>query len=131
MNLVAERIESLKAGGLGAIATTIGFSLLSLIPIQPIALPWLGVQEAIALVTGFLFGVTYRYIVRQDDNSHLREGAVLAFGLVRGLAQAEDTLITQPLLAGAVVLESVAMMAIACVGLEVAMRRGWLKPFGD
>ena len=131
MNLVAERIESLKAGGLGAIATTIGFSLLALIPIQPIALPLLEVQEAIALVTGFLFGVTYRYIVRQDDNSHLREGAVLAFGLVRGLAQVESSLMAQPLLAGTVVLESVVMMAIACVGLEVAMRRGWLKPFGD
>jgi hypothetical protein len=131
MNLVAERIESLKAGSLGAIATTIAFSLMALIPIQPIAFPLIGVRVAIALVTGFLFGVTYRYIVRQDDNSHLREGAVLAFGLVRGLAQAEDTLITQPLLTGAVVLESVAMMAIACVGLEVAMRRGWLKPFGD
>ena len=131
MNLVAERIESLKAGGLGAIATTIAFSLTALIPLQPIAFPLIGAQAAIALVTGFLFGVTYRYIVRQDDNSHLREGAVLAFGLVRGLAQGEKSLITQPLMTGAVVLESVAMMAIACVGLEVAMRRGWLKPFGD
>ena len=42
MNLVAERIESLKAGGLGAIATTIGFSLLALIPIQPIRVAFAG-----------------------------------------------------------------------------------------
>ncbi|NJN88715.1 MAG: hypothetical protein HC881_23575, partial [Leptolyngbyaceae cyanobacterium SL_7_1] len=51
-----------------------------------IQLPML-LQGAIALATGFLFGVSYRYIVRQDENSHLKSGAILAFGIIRGLAQ--------------------------------------------
>jgi hypothetical protein len=41
---------------------------------------------AIAAMSGFLFAVTYRYIIRNDDNSHLKDGAVLAFGIVRCLA---------------------------------------------
>jgi hypothetical protein len=32
-----------------------------------------------------LFGVTYRYIIQEDSNPQLKAGAVLAFGLVRGL----------------------------------------------
>ncbi|MBD3882489.1 hypothetical protein IFO70_12030 [Phormidium tenue FACHB-886] len=130
MNLAAERIESVKAGSLGATATTIAFVCFALVPVQPIAVPLLLIRGAIALVTGFLFGVTYRYIVRQDNNSHLRQGAVLAFGLVRGLAQVEGATLAQPLPAGVAVVESVGMIAIAAFGIEMAMRRGWLKPFG-
>jgi hypothetical protein len=38
-----------------------------------------------AIISGFLFGVTYRYVVRNDDNPHLKDGTVAAFALVRGL----------------------------------------------
>jgi hypothetical protein len=39
--------------------------------------------------SGFLFGVTYRYIIRVDTNPHLKTGGILVFGLVRGLTQIE------------------------------------------
>lgn len=45
------------------------------------------VSALAAGITGFLFGVTYRYIARRDANPQLKSGVVLAFGLVRSLAQ--------------------------------------------
>jgi hypothetical protein len=148
---IAERIESLKAGLLGAAIATFTFSLMTLsdrillnfsvwhetrqVPV--FFSDWLVAPElisgAIAALAGFLFGVTYRYIVRQDDNPHLKSGAVLAFGLVRGLAQVDTVLAHQSdplplvILAG----ESILLFAIAQVGLEVALRQGWVKPFSS
>ena len=141
-----ERIESLKAGLLGAIACGITAILLSLLvgTIWPELypsnlqsslslgpLPWQTLGWAIATLTGFLFAVTYRYIIRQDPSSHLRSGAVLAFGLVRGLAQVE----TAWLLESEVVLilwmlgESLLLVAIARVVLDLAFNQGLLKTF--
>ena len=147
---IAERIESLKAGLLGAAIATLTFSLMTLsdrLLFQgpewaethqiPILNDWLVTPEfisgAIAALAGFLFGVTYRYIVRQDDNPHLKSGAVLAFGLVRGLAQVDTVLAHQsdPLLLVILTGESVLLFAIAQVGLEVAFRQGWVKPFSS
>ncbi len=101
MDIAAARLESIKAGLLGALAVglvemaLIGVSLLphaSAITF-PLALPhslWAYlVNLAVALCSGFFFGVTYRYIVRQDDNLHLGSGAVGAFALTRSLAQIE------------------------------------------
>ncbi|TVQ58749.1 MAG: hypothetical protein EA366_06120 [Spirulina sp. DLM2.Bin59] len=42
-----------------------------------------GLTLAIALGTGFLFGVAYRYTVRGDRNPHLWQGVVWAFSGVR------------------------------------------------
>lgn len=40
----------------------------------------------------FLFGPVWRYAVREDlENPHLRSGVVGAFGIVRGLSEAQDT----------------------------------------
>jgi uncharacterized membrane protein len=127
-----ERIESIKAGGVAAIAIAL-FLPLTLLNRYLLPLSWQldWVSSAIAIAAGFLFGITYRYIVRQDDNSHLRSGAVLAFGLVRGSAQIDIALKTQnsllPFVAMAV--ESLAMFAIARLALEMAMRQTWIKPF--
>ena len=93
---------------------------------------------AIAGASGFLFGVTYRYVIRRDRNPHLNSGAVLAFGLVRGLAQVDTTLggvldgTTSVLTLVVMVLESIVLFAVAGRMLDWAMARDWIKPFeGD
>lgn len=139
----AERIESLKAGLTGAIATIPVLLLMQFItPLlaAPIAETvnlsefWLGSAEwlkgAIVLLSGFLFGATYRYVIRQDANPHLRSGAVMAFGLVRGLAQLEVSLNhTAPLLLSIRVFESVLLFAVAALVLDWAFQQGWIKTF--
>ncbi|HEY9820085.1 MAG TPA: hypothetical protein V6D35_04805, partial [Candidatus Sericytochromatia bacterium] len=97
----AERIESLKAGILTALSFTLAYSIalvgnsLVLAQFEELAalqIPTpvnLLVKVAVAGLSGFLFGVTYRYVIRDDENPHLKSGAVLAFGLVRGLALLE------------------------------------------
>ncbi len=156
-----ERVESVKAGIVGAIAAGSAYGLLSLGqaglgrlwlqdagwggPELTTSLldPWVAprlveslVGEAIALASGALFGITYRYVVREDENSHLRSGVVLAFGLVRGMAVVQGRLggsslngaplVVEMLLLGG---ESVVMFAIAQGGLSWAMGKGWVLPF--
>ncbi|GAB4236756.1 MAG: hypothetical protein Kow00121_63990 [Elainellaceae cyanobacterium] len=147
----AERIESLKAGIAGAFATVSCFLLIVLsdrlmeaifsapaLSASALSAPTVFVlngtvliRGAIALFSGFLFGVTYRYIIRQDANPHLRGGAVMAFGLVRGLAQVEAELMPSVAVwkAGILVVESILMFAIASVLLDWSMQQGWLKRF--
>lgn len=90
------------------------------------------VRWTIAAIAGFLFGVTYRYIVRQDSNAHLRDGAVLAFGLVRGLAQVDLgltlglSLITLAIFSG----ESLLLFALVRLGLDRMLHSGLIQPFG-
>lgn len=136
-----ERVESLKAGALsGAIAAavTFGFGILhrgfagvlnqagTIFP--PITdLLHLGV----AILSGALFGITYRYVVRQNENPQLAAGAAGAFGLVRGLTQLEFGLGNQPLWALALLVgESILLFAIAQGALQTALRRRWIQPFG-
>ncbi len=143
-----ERIESIKAGLLGAISCVVTAILLSLLEatllpelhnfnggeapgslISP--LPWQSLGWAIACLTGFLFAVTYRYVIREDPSSHLRSGAVLAFGLVRGLAQVDAAWLLQGdwLLLIVLLGESLVLMAIARVVLDLGLDQGWLRPF--
>ncbi|MDX2215809.1 MAG: hypothetical protein SFY66_21275 [Oculatellaceae cyanobacterium bins.114] len=138
-----ERIESLKAGTVGAIATGLAAFVLALIvPLFQEKVSWgLTIQlstlleGAIALVTGFLFGVSYRYIVRQDDNSHLKSGAILAFGVIRGLAQIDlhvDAIALDQLIDwGSVVMQNIVLFAIAQQVLNLAIAQKWVKPFGN
>lgn len=83
-----ERLESGKAAALAAAGGLVG------------ALPFLlsaatpGLQGLLSLAASaaacMLFGVTYRYAVRQDStNLHLRGGAVAAFALVKALGAAD------------------------------------------
>ena len=141
-SLVTERIESVKAGVVGAGAFTVAelFFLLAHglavnffpeLGFQTIAidLTW-GIELVIGMVSGFLFGVTYRYIIRSDRNSHLNDGAVLAFGLVRGLALIEKNLNLSGLLSlGGLVLQSIVCFAIARSILDLAIARKYIKPF--
>jgi hypothetical protein len=142
-----ERIESLKAGGISSGTAAIAALLFGWAHRQ-IAFPGLAGSEVgfsypvmsllpivVAGFTGFLFGVTYRYVIRQDTNPHLKSGAVMAFGLTRSLAQIETAIepnflaMCLPLLIAG--LESIGMIAIAALILERAMRQGWIKPFGQ
>jgi lipoprotein signal peptidase len=127
-----ERIESLKAGGIAGIAFGITYGLSVLVN----RAFGLNAEEtliklAIALLSGFLFGVTYRYIIRTDSNSHLKEGAILAFGLVRGggLAEMTDPLLDNGVFLAIVLLEGIIGFAIARFCLDIALARQWLKPF--
>ena len=141
MPIVTERIESVKAGIVGAGAFTIAELVVLvtkslIIPVltsnpsgMTIDGTWL-VQLAIGTISGFLFGVTYRYIVRGDRNSHLNDGAVLAFGLVRGLALVEQNLSLSELLSVLfLIISSVICFAIARVVLDLAIARKLIKPF--
>ena len=127
-----ERIESLKAGGIAGTAFGITYGL-SVLANQALGLNSAEtlIKLAIALLSGFLFGVTYRYIIRTDSNSHLKEGAILAFGLVRGggLAEMTDPLLDNGVFLAIVLLEGIIGFAIARFCLDIALARQWLKPF--
>jgi hypothetical protein len=131
-----ERIESVKAGSLGGITAGIGYGTIGSLErfllggySQPLIS--LGLELAIAIAAGFLFGVTYRYIIRTDCNSHLNAGAVLAFGLVRGLAQVDvgGLELIQILANGVMVVESVVLFAIARAAIDYALSVRWIAPF--
>ena len=138
-SLVTERIESVKAGILASavfgfmngVAIVLNYSLgnmgIDLQIWQITSVTDLALRMAIAFSSGFLFGVTYRYIIRGDRNNHLQEGAILAFGLVRGFALIEGTAITPMwlLLIG----ESIISFAIASFSVNLAMKLKLLKPF--
>jgi hypothetical protein len=145
MELMAERLESLKAGVIGSISLGLAFLSTSFINILWISkyFPILSYEQIdlvnlqmllngiIAGFSGFLFGVTYRYIIRLDANLHLKTGGVWAFGLVRGLTQIEvgwninNSVLPFLILAG----ESILWFALAAFVLDTAILRKWLKPF--
>ena len=140
-SLVTERIESVKAGILGAVAFAVAEFVIVIAKtwiIDLVAKPetttfiyWeLSIQLAIGAVSGFLFGVTYRYIVRDDRNLHLNDGAVLAFGLVRGLALIEGNFVSSELLSLLFfIFQSVVCFAIARSILDLAIARKLIEPF--
>jgi ABC-type transport system involved in cytochrome c biogenesis permease subunit len=140
----AERVESLKAATLGAFCLMLAYSLIALgnhfvlanrfetLAALEISTLFNGlVKVGVAGLSGFLFGVTYRYAIREDNNPHLQDGVVLAFGLVRGLAPIE----AQPNLTEAFGLiavwgiESVVCFAIARFALDWAIEHHWIKRF--
>ncbi len=140
----AERLESLKAGLLAALGTGLTFVILYFIHgliAQPLAasLVQLGIQVAIALFSGFLFGVTYRYVIRTDQNLQLNTGAVFAFGVIRGLAIVEnqglnlqqwvDILMAIAQRCDRSIAENIILFAVAAIVLNIAFQQGWVKRF--
>lgn len=139
-----ERVESLKAGVVGALGAAIAFGAIALINQQwllPIGtLPegrllddfwqW-AISGGIAALSGLLFGVTYRYVIRHDRNPHLNSGAVLAFGCVRGLTQLDAGLhlgsAWLPLLIP--FSESLVLFAATRLLLDWGFTQRWLTPF--
>jgi hypothetical protein len=155
----AERVESLKAGSVAAFSCLLAFGSIALVNSLILAQRWdalaglqvreidlnFGLRGLMALVGGFLFGVTYRYAIRCDTNPQLKSGVVLAFGLVRAFGQLDAGLSfeagkmpgLQELLPFAVVgVESVVLFAIAGLVLDWAIvfegfanGRSLIKPF--
>ncbi|MEW6498901.1 MAG: hypothetical protein AB1589_41380 [Cyanobacteriota bacterium] len=143
-NLSAERIESLKAGTLAALSFTLTYTLISvgnslvlaesfpqLAALQITTPVDLLIRAAVAWLSGFLFGVTYRYVIREDNNPHLKDGAALAFGLVRGLAPVEgqQNLIDAFWLLGVLGIENILCFLVARFTLDWAIYHRWIKPF--
>jgi hypothetical protein len=138
----AERLESLKAGIIGASCLAFTFMITSLINQVifkyletyttydvKLSFHWL-LSLAIASFSGFLFGVTYRYIIRSDTNLQLKAGGILAFGLVRGLTQVDTGLNTGNFLPLAVLaMESILYFAVTGFFLDKAISLGWVKRF--
>jgi hypothetical protein len=132
---LAERLESLKAGTIAGGMAAVAEGILQLLQVLSNLEReagfgsgyWLDV--AIAAFSGFLFGVTCRYAIRQDENPHLSSGVILAFGLVRGLAPLDGQDLTPSMLPLIVfaVLESIVLFAIAYLGLSASIRFGWVK----
>ncbi|MGP1374865.1 MAG: hypothetical protein ACTS3T_18695 [Almyronema sp.] len=142
-----ERWQSLKVGaiaGMSALLTGLALWLGQ----RAIAVGWVAaldfdlsglsgltflVSSLIAGISGFLFGVTYRYAVRTDTNPQLKTGVISAFGLVRGLAQVDvGSAVAQsfwPFFAAAI--ESLILFAIAGLILDLGFKQGWLKPFNS
>jgi hypothetical protein len=125
-----ERIESVKAGSLGGIAAGIGYGLMLtadrfVLHEHSRSLVSLSLEAAIAIVSGFLFGVTYRYIIRTDRNDHLNSG------LVRGLAgvTVSEFDLSQVWVDGLIVGKSVIMFAIARYAIDYALHANWVLPF--
>lgn len=133
------RLESLKAGAVGALTATTFCELervvnqllsarIDLINALPlVADPW-PIAPAIAALTGFLVAVTYRYAVRNDGDIHLKSGIVMAFGLVRGLAQSETALrLGQFSWLEAIALgESLLLVAVVVALLDWSMAHQWI-----
>ena len=131
----AERVESAKAGAVAAAAGT----LLSLPLLLSQSSETLVAAESVAgaLVSCLVFGVTYRYALRDDlGNEQLKGGVVGAFGLARGLGAADvylhgsdatrvESWAEAALLAG----EGALVFAFAAAALEAGFRNEFLRPF--
>ncbi|MEH2091141.1 hypothetical protein [Nostoc sp.] len=143
---MAERIESLKAGIIGGLCVCLAFAIASLLNTFVLAkyfqtlgclhsdINWhLWGSLAVATFIGFLFGVTYRYIIRSDRNPQLKAGGVLAFGLVRGLTQIELGWNSHSTIWPFLVLaaESLLWFMLAAIALDLAIQFRWVKPFSS
>jgi hypothetical protein len=144
MDMMPERVESVKAATLGGLSIFALFVITTLINnlllvqyfalLNPLRVDIHDyrslISAGIASLCGFLFGVTYRYIIRTDNNPQLKAGGVMAFGLIRGLTQIEigsytDNLFPFVVLAG----ESILYFGVAALVLNIAIQRSWVKPF--
>lgn len=142
-----ERLETAKAGAAAAVGGAAS-SLPLIISSFSTSTTALGALFSLggAGASAFLFGLVYRYALRQDlNNTQLKGGVVAAFGLVRGIGQASQIIlaalnnsasvesggdIIDTLgLAAAAMGESMLLFAFASVALEFAFQRDWVKPF--
>ena len=131
-----ERIESIKSGVLCAFALTVVSFVGTVINPVFIHRPTIALEIGIAAFSGALFGITYRHLVGiggvgTGDDDHLKSGAIGAFALVRGLAQAElfwvygENLWT----IGIAIIESFVMFGVAALLLDTALQRNWIQRF--
>lgn len=136
-----ERIESGKAAAVAAAAGTAASLPLAVTGgLGPVA-GLLGCGTV--LLTCLLFGVTYRYALRQDvNNTQLKGGVVAAFGLARALgaadviqntaAEAGVSPFSLAVIAKGALFAGESMLAVgfAAMAVEYAFSTGFVKPFG-
>ncbi len=143
--LMAERLESLKAGIIGASCLGLTFTISTLVNSLLLEKYFQALEDfnnlslnteflfsgGIAVFSGLLFGVTYRYIIRSDKNPQLKAGGVMAFGLVRGLTQVDTGFNSTGAIVPFVVLsfESILWFAVAGFVVDSAIQLNWVKPF--
>eukprot|EP00882_Tetradesmus_deserticola_P014164 GHRQ01015055.1.p1 GENE.GHRQ01015055.1~~GHRQ01015055.1.p1 ORF type:complete len:204 (+),score=102.90 GHRQ01015055.1:632-1243(+) len=134
-----DRIESGKAAALaaaGGLAGSLPFLLSASTP---------GLQSILSLGASLaaclLFGVTYRYAVREDaSNMHLRGGAVAAFGIVKALGAADvlqATADASDVFSAAVIgnsalyaLQCMLLFGFAAAAVEAGFSNGLVKRMG-
>lgn len=133
-----ERLESLKAGVIAALGTGVTFTVvwgIHGLMIEPlsVSLVQFAIKAGIAFLSGFLFGVTYRYVIRTDQNLQLQTGAVFAFGLIRGLATVEDQLLNFQfgVNMAIAITENLILFAGAAIVVNIALQNRWIQPMGD
>lgn len=144
----ADRLESLKAvvltGSIGALVAALilvlhrismlGWEATLASTLMGLAGSIFAVTVAIAALSTSLFGITYRYAVRQDPNPQIKIGVVLAFSLVRGLTLVDAAVIvnwhTWPLILISCS-ESLLLFGLAGAALELALRQGWVQWIGS
>lgn len=141
-----ERLESLKVGLVAAaLAVAVAgtwqhFTQAYVLPHLPFALaprplalaPGWSLSALAIAVTGLMFGVTYRYVIRGEANIHLRSGAVAAFVLVRALAGVDGSRLSLGLSPESVDLllrglESLGMFGLGAGLIEAGIGAGWLQ----
>jgi len=146
-----EKLESVKAAVLSAVAGSIAFGPVSLVlsesfyPADAWTSQWELAHDGLAVMLA-LFGLVYRYAVRQDPNPQLKQGVVGAFVITRAwsMLQADPACSPVPLQCGpplgyfnwhmlmqggGAAAESILAFAAAAVALEVAFSKGWVGRF--
>lgn len=128
----SDRLQAIKAGFLGAIVFTLVASILLLLQHPPNNFDSL-IKITSYLATGFLFGVTYLHLTSNRANMHLKDGAVLAFALVRSLSVVEFLNNNQKYIAllGLIGLENLICFASTRFCLDLALKYGWIAPIND
>jgi hypothetical protein len=128
-----ERLESIKAGVLSGLTLAVIAFLGSLINPEFMRIPTIALEVGVAGFSGGLFGITYRHLVGQDptQNEHLKSGAIGAFALVRGLAQAELFWVYRHNLwaVGITMIESFVLFGVSALILDLALKLNWIRSF--
>jgi hypothetical protein len=140
----ADRMESLKGAVVAGFAAG-GVATALLLAHRVAAVGWGGaiqtltagllgssfwISAAIAGLSGGLFGITYRYAVRQETNLQLKAGVVLAFSLVRGLALVNGAaaICAWGWPWAVAIAENLLIFGSAALSLELVRQWGWVKP---
>ena len=141
----AERIESAKTAVAGGIASSVAAAPIGLLIHVDNVPQWEFNIDQLSLM-GALFGLVYRYAVREDNNPQLRQGVVGAFALTRALSavRVSDTCSPIPLSCGAPLsyldygmlwqlgtglVESGVAFAAAAFFIDYGSEKGYLRRF--
>uniref|UniRef100_A0A7S2X6P8 Uncharacterized protein n=1 Tax=Lotharella oceanica TaxID=641309 RepID=A0A7S2X6P8_9EUKA len=84
-NQAAERLESVKAGIVGALAGSLAAAPIALLSPNRLSPQWEFDHDGLAACLA-LSALVYRYAVRNDENPMLKQGAVGAFAIARTLS---------------------------------------------